>query len=349
MNIIPLHESSWRRLQEWRATLPHALLFSGPRGLGKVSLATTFAAGLFCEAPRPDGLACGKCLACRWFEQGNHPDFRLLMPESLRQREEGSEGGSNKSGKEGKSNRSGQEITIDQVRALDDFFAVGTHRQGLRIILAHPAEKLNRNAANALLKILEEPPPSTLFLLVSSETMLLLPTLRSRCQNLPIPVPKPTLAAQFLRDAGVVEAENWLALAGGAPGLAQQLAEKSGAFWMEDLVRALAGGRHLEVLASAAALEKTLKAVKGENPLPQLIDWAQKWLIDLNLAAQGMPIRFYLQQRAKIATLAQESQPIRLARFYRQLLQWRRESEHPLNIRLFLEQFFFGYRALFTE
>jgi len=92
-----------------------------------------------------------------------------------------------------------------------------------------------------------------------------------------------------------------------------------------------------------------LKAVKGENPLPQLVEWAQKWIIDLALAAERLPIRFYLAQRAKIMRLSENSRPTLLLRFYRDLLQLRRESAHPLNLRLFLEQFFFRYRRLFVE
>ncbi|MDR3353328.1 MAG: DNA polymerase III subunit delta' [Zoogloeaceae bacterium] len=327
----------------WRARLPHALLFSGPRGLGKVELALAFAGALLCESPTPEGEACGRCLACRWFAQGNHPDLRLLLPEALRLKEE-DEG---KAAKEEKKGRAGQEITIDQVRALDDFLAVGTHRQGLRIILAHPAENLNRNAGNALLKMLEEPPPETLFLLVAHEAMRLLPTLRSRCQGVPVPLPLPEAGRAFLEAAGIGEAESWLALAGGAPMLARDLARR-GAGWMDDLLQILAKGGRQEVLATAMQLEKTLKAVKGENPLPQLVAWAQKWLVDLNLAARNLPIRFFLRHRARITTLAQESTPLRLSRFYRSLLRLRRESEHPLNLRLFLEQFLFEYRALFV-
>jgi DNA polymerase-3 subunit delta' len=340
--IIDLHAATWQRLLDWRARLPHALLFSGPRGLGKLELARAFAAGLLCESSRSDGVACGHCPACHWFAQGNHPDFRDLMPEALRPKEESDP----ESAKEEKKNRGGQEITISQVRALDEFFAVGTHRQGLRIILVHPAENLNRNAGNALLKVLEEPPSSTLFLLVSHEAMRLLPTLRSRCQGVPVPVPPADVASAFLAAAGVAEAGTWLALAGGAPVLARDLA-KRGAGWLDDFLLILGKGRQQEVLVAAAELEKVLKAVKGENPLPQLVAWAQKWLVDLNLAARDLPIRFFLRHRAKITALAQESTPLRLTRFYRSLLQLRRESEHPLNLRLFLEQFLFDYRALF--
>lgn len=342
MNVISLYEPVWRRLQQWRSKLPHALLLSGPRGLGKRELADAFVASLLCEQGQAGGMACGSCLACRWFEQGNHPDFRLLQPEALKSQEEG-EGG------EEKVRRGGQQITIEQVRELDDYFSVGTHRQGLRIILVAPAESLNRSAANAILKVLEEPPPETLFLLLSSEPMRLLPTLRSRCQSLSLSPPEAGLASRVLEEEGIDDPHGWLALAGGAPALARELALRGGDEWLDDLLQVLSGGGRLEVIASAADLEKRLKAVKGANPLPRLVDWSQKWLVDLGLALAGRPSRFYLARRTTIEALAAATSLDKTVRFYQHLVKLRKESEHPLNMRLFLEQLLFRYRALFVE
>ncbi|WP_303784901.1 DNA polymerase III subunit delta' [Azovibrio restrictus] len=342
MNVISLYEPAWRRLQQWRGKLPHALLLAGPRGLGKRELADAFVASLLCEQGQAGGMACGSCLACRWFEQGNHPDFRLLQPEARKLQEEG-EGG------EEKARRGGQQITIEQVRELDDFFSVGTHRQGLRIILVDPAESLNRSAANAILKVLEEPPPDTLFLLLSSEPMRLLPTLRSRCQSLSLSPLEAGLASRVLEEEGIDDPRGWLALAGGAPALARELALRGGDEWLDDLLQVLSGGGRLEVIASAAVLEKRLKSVKGANPLPRLVDWSQKWLVDLGLALAGRPSRFYLARRTTIEALATATSLDKTVRFYQHLVKLRKESEHPLNMRLFLEQLLFRYRALFVE
>ncbi|MDR1849379.1 MAG: DNA polymerase III subunit delta' [Zoogloeaceae bacterium] len=355
MKVAELHAASWQRLQDWKSRLPHALLLSGVKGLGKLDLALAFAASLLCEDAHSDGTACGACPACQWFLKGNHPDFRLLQPEALRreEKEEGDEEekkgrGRNADKQEEKSNRSGQEIGIEDVRALDAFLSVGTHRQKMRVILVHPAEAMNRHAANALLKALEEPPSDTLFLLVSNEPMRLLPTLRSRCQQLALSTPDAALAEKFLLEHHLSDAVTWLALAGGAPMLALRLSENA-APWRETFLKFLQQGGQLEVLSAAVTLEKELKAVKGENPLPQMVEWAQKWIIDLTLAAERLPIRFYLAQRAKIMNLSENRRPLLLLRFYRELLQLRRESAHPLNMRLFLEQFFFRYRRLFVE
>lgn len=109
MNVIALHEKVWSGMQGRRDRLPHSLMLVGQKGLGKFELARSFAASLLCESPQTDGLACGKCLACNWFAQGNHPDFRLLQPEALSDDIEIEDG----------KKKPSQQITIDQIRALD--------------------------------------------------------------------------------------------------------------------------------------------------------------------------------------------------------------------------------------
>lgn len=339
MNEIQLHEKTWHALQARRDKLPHALLLIGQKGQGKAALARAFAASLLCEQPKTDGQACGQCLACNWFGQGNHPDFRCLQPDAL---------GENAEAEEGKKKAS-QQITIDQVRGLDDFLNVGTHRDGLRIILVNPAEGMNRNTANALLKTLEEPAPSTLFLLVSNEPLKLLPTIRSRCQSVPIPLPSAAQAVAALNAAGIADAARWLALAGGAPGLAAELAGSGQGAWLELLVKRLSTGGRLDPLQAAAELDKAVKDAKGRLTLKMIVDALQKWLVDLTLVANTQPPRYFLPQAATIDGLAAMIPATRLIRFYRDVIKRRQEAEQPLNARLFLEGIFLDYRALFAR
>ena len=339
MNAIDLHAKVWEGLQAQRKRLPHALLLIGQKGLGKFELAHRFAGSLLCESPGESGLTCQKCLPCNWFSQGNHPDFRLLQPDALGESAELEDG----------KKKPSQQITIDQIRALDDFFNVGTHRGGLRIIVVNPTEAMNRNAANSLLKTLEEPPPDTLFLLVTSEPMRLMPTIRSRCQVVPVPVPKLASASRALADDGVPDAERWLALAGGSPGLARELAEAGQGAWIEHLVSRLSAGRDSDPLTMAADLEKMLKDGKGKLSLKHMVDALQKWLVDLTLARNGQPVRYFVPQQATISGLADMIPPARLIQSYRNLAARRQEAEQPLNARLFLEGLFMDYRALFIS
>lgn len=339
MNVIELHRPLWTSLQARRDRLPHALLFAGPVGIGKFELGQAFAAGLLCEQPTADGQACGQCLACNWQSQGNHPDFRVLRPEAMAEADGEAEEGKKKASRQ---------ITIDQVRALDEFLNVGTHRAGLRIVLVYPAEAMNRNTANALLKTLEEPAPSTLFILVSDEPMRLLPTIRSRCQVVNVPLPSREAATALLAAAGVDDAERWLALAGGAPLLALELAQSAQGAWLDDLIKRLSAGAKTDPLAAAAALDKVLKDSKGKLVLRHVVEWSQKWAVDLALAQQRLPVRYFLPQQATIAQLAGGIAADELVRFHRRLIECRRQVEQPLNARLFLEEFFLNYRDLFA-
>ena len=339
MNVITLHSGTWASLQSQRERLPHALLLVGQRGLGKFALARAFAKSLLCEQPLNGGHFCGGCLACNWFEQENHPDFRLLQPQAMAEEAGVEEGGK----------KASQQITIDQVRALDDFFHVGTHRAGLKVIVINPVDAMNRNAANALLKILEEPAPGTLFLMVSSEPLRLLPTIRSRCQLIPVGIPPTAVAEAELAAEGIKQPARWLALAGGSPGLALELAVADEGGWLDVLTRRLAAKGELDPIALAADLDKIIRESKGKLALKSVVEAMQKWLVDLTLASNGLPIRYFLMQQATISGLADMIPPARLVRAYRLLLKRRREAEQPLNARLFLEGLFMDYRSLLRQ
>ncbi len=147
--IYPWQTDDWTRLQQLRAHWPHALLLHGQAGIGKLRFAQHLAQGLLCEAPLANGEPCGQCVACNWLTQGNHPDYRIVLPEAL-----AAESGfavaaddakaEKADGDEGKKTRApSKEIKIEQVRALLDFVGVGSHRGGARVVVLYPAEALN--------------------------------------------------------------------------------------------------------------------------------------------------------------------------------------------------------------
>nr|MBA3730995.1 DNA polymerase III subunit delta' [Gammaproteobacteria bacterium] len=142
----PWHAAQWaqyaRRAQE--ATLPHALLLSGPAGLGKLSFAHRFARFLLCDAPVGSN-ACSCCRACHLLSVGNHADFLHTAPEG-----------------------DSQQIRIDQIRALSHFVSLSRDSGRYKVALISNADTINRNAANSLLKTLEEPPPFSVILLVTA-------------------------------------------------------------------------------------------------------------------------------------------------------------------------------------
>lgn len=200
----PWHDALWRGLTARRERLPHALLLQGPRGLGKAALAARLARALLCLQPAADGEACGACKSCRLFASGTHPDFVKVLP-----------------AEEGKA------ILVDQIRALSGFFYLRPHTAARKIAVITPAEAMNLNAANSLLKVLEEPPLGSVLVLVSSQPASLPVTVRSRCSRLDFAVPPRELTLGWF--AGLADkpeqAELYLELAGGAPLLALALAE----------------------------------------------------------------------------------------------------------------------------
>jgi DNA polymerase-3 subunit delta' len=323
-------EAQLAELAEMRVRLPHALLVHGREGVGQFELAMAFAQFLLCEKPAPNGRACGRCSACIWFEQGNHPDFRLLQPESMAGDEEGEAAA--------ESRKKSDQIKIEQVRDLQRFLAVGTHRAGLRVIVLHPADAMNVPTQNAVLKSLEEPPPYTLFLLVTSFPHRLLPTIRSRCQSISVPVPNRDQAVQWLEDQRIENPESLLALAGGAPLSAMRLSEFEPV--RQRLIEQLRDPRFDPV----AATEHCLGAEPGE-----VIAWLQRWVYDLLSLRLTGRVRYHVADEQGVRATAARCDPSRAATLLRKLAKARSLAQHPLNPRLFFEDLLIQYHALIAD
>src|SRR5436190_2265358 len=268
MTPLPWHRATLTALLADRARLPHALLVHGPRGIGKTEFARALGASALCESPVA-GLACGKCPSCHWFSQGNHPDYREVIPEASEEDE--SEDGEAEAPKSEKAKS--LYIRVEQIRAIADFIALSTHRAGFRVLVIRPAEMLYPNAANALLKTLEEPPPATLIVLVSERPAQLLPTIRSRCRDVALPMPPRGESLAWLHEQGIGAPEVALAAAGGAPLLARDLADPAEMEFRKRLVGELArpGGAHVGTYA--VTIDKA--------SVERFIHGMQTWVYDL--------------------------------------------------------------------
>jgi DNA polymerase-3 subunit delta' len=303
----PWNEPLLESLRHRAVQLPHALLIHGAQGVGKLALAEKIAQLLLCEAKDVARKPCGVCDGCRWYAGGNHPDFRRLEPEALApQPDAEAEEEGEAPARRGKPSL---EIKIDQVRELADFLYIGSHRGGLRVALVHPAEEMNINAANALLKALEEPPAGAVFLLVSHRPARLLPTIRSRCIALPVAIPRKEAALQWLSAQGMPDAERWLAYAGGAP------------------------LRALDYAGKAAIIERMLSAptaVEDRDELELLVEALQKSALDRAFAALGGEAKY----RTGAPPVSRARAKAWLA-YVRQLGKDRPLCRHPLNPKLF--------------
>jgi DNA polymerase-3 subunit delta' len=323
----PWHSQPFNDLLARTGRLPHALLIRGREGIGKLAFAEALARALLCESRQSGEPACGKCMACAWMEQGSHPDYRKLQPASLTEADEAEDEGDRKKG---------LQIEVDHVRGLTDFVQLTSHRRGARVVLIHPAEALNVHAANALLKNLEEPPPQTYFLLVAHRWHQLLPTVRSRCEQVVLPPPSREAAQAWLEQQKVRDPSLALAHAGGAPLLALAFDEE---YWQQR--QALLGAitrPGFDALASAEQLRETA---------PRLaLGWLQKWACDLVSYQVAGQVRYNPDYSDAVAAAAQRLDLIQTLRFQRRMVRLQQIVLHPLNARLFLEHLLLEYSAL---
>ena len=246
----PWQESLWQQMAG-REQHAHAYLLHGPIGIGKRALAERLMHRLLCQ--RPLGLdACGECKSCLLLAAGSHPDNYVLEPEEA-----------------------DKAIKVDQVRDLVSFVVQTAQMGGRKVVLIEPVESMNINAANALLKSLEEPSGNTVLLLVTHQPSRLLPTVKSRCVQQACPLPSETMSLAWLADAlpGSSEDERveLLSLAAGSPLAAVKL---QGQGIREQRALVVDGVKKLlKQQASPTQLAEGWKDI----PLLLLFDWFCEW------------------------------------------------------------------------
>lgn len=189
--LDPLWRAQVARVEQGR--LPHALLIVGQSGLGCEELARAMAQYLLCSAPTAVG-SCGKCRACQLLRADTHPDLLWVKPE------EGA-----------------QNIKVAQIRDLTDFTSNTAQQGGRKLVVLSPADAMNTNSANALLKSLEEPSGDCVYLLVTEQPAFLLATIRSRCSRIQVNPPGEQEALRWLERNRVPDAQTLLRAAGGRP------------------------------------------------------------------------------------------------------------------------------------
>ncbi|MFC6335138.1 DNA polymerase III subunit delta' [Paenibacillus septentrionalis] len=217
--------------------ISHAYLFEGPSGTGKLACAKAFAKTLFCLQPIA-GEACNQCLECRKFDNENQPDLRYIVPE-------------------------GQSIKIDQIRQLQRDLSYRTTASSRMIYIIEQADKMTVQAANSLLKFLEEPVSPVVAILITSNSQAILPTIRSRTMSVPFVPLSPDLMLEQLveRGASPTLARAAVQLSSGLDG-AWAILEKNGFAEIRTLVIQL--GKESITTYTAAMLTASQKLFKGE-------------------------------------------------------------------------------------
>lgn len=253
--VYPWLEAQWEQLLKRVRTknVPHAILLTGPVGNGKFDLANKFAQYLLCSDPLENKAACGQCQSCYWFKNHSHPDVNEVLPS-------------------GKS----ETIKVDQIRDLCQRLSLTSHSGGFQIGLIYPVEKMNLNAANSLLKSLEEPTVNSLYILVSHEPGQLPATIRSRCQQFNMASPDITVASQWLVRQGLeVQTVSDLMAISRTPLAALKLYEQEDIKKRQQLAQDL-----LAVIGQQASLVSTAEKWAKQN-IPLINLWLHSWVSDM--------------------------------------------------------------------
>ncbi len=329
--LYPWQTEIWQHLQGLCGRLPNALLLKGAEGIGKLDLAMGFAQSILCATPLSTGLACHNCLSCHWFAQESNPDFRLIQPDALAVSEESLD-------KEG-GKKASREISVDQIRALSTFINLSAHSGGYRVVVIHPAEAMNNNSANALLKTLEEPTDKLLFILVSNKPQQLLPTILSRSLSIAVPMPSVESSTAWLKIQGVPDPAGLLAQTGFAPLLALQGAGEGTATDERKLM--------LDAIKHSGRFDPLLLAEQLQRAAPvQVIHFLQQWCYDLASFKLAGVIRYHPEQIDLIGKIAKTIPLQALLRYLKELQIAKGQAFHPLNPKLLFESILLAYHQL---
>jgi DNA polymerase-3 subunit delta' len=314
LQLLPWQAPLWQLVSQAikQERLAHALLLCGLRGTGKRSFAQLLAAALWCRAPKAQGLPCGQCDSCRQVQSEAHPGYSVLRPE------------------EGK-----RDISIEAVRVLCERLSMTSHDGRSKVAIIDPADLLNRNGVNALLKTIEEPPPRSHLLLISERPLALLPTLRSRCQQLRFAIPgRDESLAWLVQGGGVADCAAALDAAHGAPLLARQLLQDQG-------LEQQRGWRSI-LLELASGKAEPLKAATmvGETQASAFLSWLYVWLLEL-LRAGLVP-----GSGAGVEALARSLPRAALDRYIVEVQEQLQRLEFNAKAQLVLEATLIRWRAL---
>ncbi|MCW7540616.1 DNA polymerase III subunit delta' [Aquabacterium sp. A7-Y] len=278
--MLPWFEAPLRELLA--SQRGHAVLLAGPPGIGQFELALALAQAWLCEAPpKAPRQPCGECSSCKLVQARTHPDLLVLLPEALQEELGWSLGDAEVETAKAKASKAkpSKEIKVEALRRAVEFAQQTSSRGVAKVVLVHPAERMNTISANTLLKTLEEPPGQARFVLSSEAIEALLPTIRSRCQLMRLAPPAEAMAREWLQAQGLAGADVLLAAAGQYPLAAQQLVRQglNAAAWQELPGRLAAG--------EAAALSGW--------PVPLAVETLQKVCHDALCVTVGAQPRYF--------------------------------------------------------
>lgn len=305
-------------------TLPHALLFTGIDGIGKRLAATELALALNCSIThgdtdgRPNTLtSCGACPACRQILSGNHPDVQSVTPE-------------------------GNLLRIDRIRLLIQTLAMKPFSARQRVVVIDQAQTMNKEAANALLKLLEEPPPHTTLILTASSRSELLPTITSRCRHIAFaPLSQEDLKSLLTDTLAMDEAqaEPLAAMAGGSFTKARMLANDTWQNQRNWIIQA-AGLDHpgkLRTRPLTLALAFATQLALRKEKVQEHLDMLKTWIRDLSIYRHQPNRIINLDRKDLIDTVVSDMDTSQLLGMWESIEKAQKAIAARANLRLTLD------------
>ncbi|WP_202081426.1 DNA polymerase III subunit delta' [Caldalkalibacillus salinus] len=314
------HKQRQQHIQQWvqrlfvKDKLAHAYLLVGQKGAGKRDMARLFAQSLYCRQ-RENGLPCQACIDCTRVANHNHPDVHWIAPQ-------------------------GQSVKIEQVRELQKEFSYRGVEEQKKLYVIEQVETMTTQAANGLLKFLEEPHPGTYALLLTEHKHRLLPTILSRCQEIAFPPPSP------LEIKHALEESHPPGLASLASHISTDMEEANALCEANEFAEArtlvIQLVEEVEKVTTQAVFhiqDKWTNILKDREQLAVVLDLLLMWYKDLLYIQAGLTQKIvYIDQMDKLSTQALQLSKERLARNLTSILEAKKRLHANVNPQLLLEQ-----------
>jgi len=313
--LLPWQMDTWQSIHQLREQnqLPHALLFTGQKGIGKVQFSQSLAHSLVCKNKETSHLPCGVCSPCKLFLSGNSPSIKEIYPEEA-----------------------GKQIKIDTIRDLVNSLVLATNEGSFNIVIIHPADAMNTASANALLKTLEEPIARTLIILISDRPHLLLPTIKSRCRNIRFLSPEDKIAIEWLssKSTGSTNIASILKENASAPLTALQAINED---WNEQLDPIFKD--FTDLMNGGVEPIGISQKWSGFTDLNLLIDRLITWVMDIIRlkTSPNSPSIYNLSKRQDLQTLSKRLDLELMQLFLTQIYEFKRQLNSNLNQQLAME------------
>lgn len=315
--IYPWQEDDYKYLVSLESNMPHAVILHGSANLGIGELASNWSKYILCSN-KTNNLACGKCNSCILLGDGNHPDFYSVYSEDETEK---------------------NQITVDDIRKAVNFLTVGSHLGQKKVVFIEDSSKLNLSSANALLKILEEPPSFALFIILSNNLGNVLPTIKSRAMKYHVTKPDITVATKYLANSKIENIEFWLKFYDSCPLFTTPINESE----LQQIITTLS-------IPSIDNIYNATTTFDGKKvPFGFILNFLNKWISDLISHKLGGKLEHFDAYASEIGRILDKLVIEKSFYLLDQINFFLRWEKHPLNYKLQIENLFFKYQKIFVK